>query len=348
MSTAEREKLETESTSTSEYTCTNCGSVTPKGMMSWCPDCGFYPEIEKFRVEESEPEEVVVEEDVKFRWTWNHTMCLGLLCVFLVTFAGRMFYNYCDSDPAYWTLIQAVWGVIFLVSTHISAGLFALKKSPKHGPVSWFVNPIETWGPLFEANAFQQRLCCLTWGVAATVLPFFLIGGVTSDHFFAKIEHRKPSFNLLQSVVGMAKGAQSDADSSGSLDDAIQDFVGDVHEQLQNDSRENRHVCSIYGYMTGGGDRVRRLLLATRVQGELKHFTAIGADQLSDARVDALSQVLPTIRQTGSSVRTSHSGKWVSPTQMVVMVTDGIDSFGNHINLRVQESPAQQSKDGEE
>ena len=184
-------------------------------------------------------------------------MYLGLLCVFLVTFAGRMFYSYRDSDPAYWTHIQAAWGVIFLLSTHVSAGLFALKTSPNYGPVSWFVNPIETWGPLFEENAFQKRLSCLVWGVAATVLPFFIIGGVTSDHLFAKIESRKPSFNLLQSVVGMAKGAQWDADSPDSLEDAIQDFVGDVDEQLQNNpSLENRHVCSVYGYMTGGGDRV--------------------------------------------------------------------------------------------
>jgi len=345
MSTAEGKIQRTEEASDCGYACVNCGSVTPKGMMSWCPDCGYYPEIEKFRTEEeATDEEVAVEDQPAVRWTWINTLYLGVFCVFAFTFAGRMYYSYCDADPAYWTLTQAVLGMVALVCTHISAGFFALKNSTNHGPVSWFVHPIETWGPLFEENAFQKRLSCLVWGAVATLAPFFIIGGVTSDHIFAKIESREPSFNLLQNVVSMAKNANPDEDPAGSLGGAIENFVGDVDELSENEVANNRFVCSIYGYMTGGEDRVRRVLLATRVEGKLRHFTAINADQLSPARVDMLSKTLPTIRQRGSSIRTSFSAKWVSPTQMVVMVFDGLDSFGNPINLRVQESNAEQAK----
>ena len=74
MSTVEQERPETRSVRASQYACENCGSVTPKGMMSWCPDCGFYPEIEKFRVEECEPEEIVVEEAPGFAGV-GYTQC---------------------------------------------------------------------------------------------------------------------------------------------------------------------------------------------------------------------------------------------------------------------------------
>lgn len=322
--------------------CPQCGSTASKGMMSWCPDCGYYPEIDKYRVEEIEEEEVP-EEPTGRRWTWLHTLNTGLVLILLLTCAGRMLYNFYDADPAIWTLVQFGWGVMLALCAHVSAGIFAMKQSDSHGPVSWFANPIETWGPAVSENVFQKKFTGLVWGVVLAVAPWFLVGGVTMEHIFPPAKKKKPSANLVKEIAGAASGV-TDGQRAGSNEGAVENFVGDVEQEAVVDQRNKEHVCYIYGYMTEGSDKVRRVLVATRVENRLEHFAVLTEEQLGPSRINALSRILPEIRQQKSSAATSYFAKWVNPTKGILLESDGVDAIGKPVNLRLRKRKTEQPK----
>lgn len=329
--------------------CSDCGSTTPWRMSSWCPDCGYYPAIDARVNGDNEAkeavEEVEIESDEPRPWSFLKKMNVGIISIFAFTILVRTFYHYADADRGLWTLIQGLAGIVTACSAQALTAIYASKENQQFSLISAVINPIEVWGPSFQNNVFQNRLCALIWGVTTAVLAFAMIGGLTEDHFFKAFEQNTAQFNVLEEIVDTTNVTQNDEEGGeGQLVGAMPD---EQSEELDAGD-ENITNCAVYGYMTSGGESISRILLAANKDDEMVHVAILTAEQLGEDKTAALSNILLTLEVPETTVQTSFSATWVDPSFTISVQHDGLDAFGNLKNARLPEKKKVQKGNSDE
>ena len=314
--------------------CPGCGSTTPWGMSSWCPECGYYPAISSQAVNEVQEEKVDDDEtEPPQQWPFFKKLNVGIFAIFVFTMLVRQFYFYADADRGLWTLIQAVAGIVTAGTAQVITTIYASKENHSYSLSSAIINPFDVWGPSFENGVWQNRLCALIWGVTATVLAFAMIGGLTEGHFFKAFKRNKAEFNIVEEIVRATEtseaGDEEDQDANPGLEGL---------EELQEEADKKEVLsCAIYGFMTSGGEDITRVLLAAEKEGVVQHVGILTAEQLGQEKTAALNNIFKTLEMPSTEVKTSFVAQWVEPSFTIAVEHDGFDAFGNLQNARLPE-----------
>ena len=325
--------------------CPDCGSTTPWGMSSWCPECGYYPAIADRAFNEVE-EVVEVDEDAAQQpkqWSFLQKLNVGIFTLCVFTMVIRTLYFYMDADRGLWTLIQSVAGISTAAIAQAMTAIYAAKDNDRYSLWSAIINPLDIWVSSVENNVYQNRLCAVIWGITAAVLAFALIGGLTEDHFFKAFERNKASFNVAEEIGKVTEAITGEENLDG--DSTLGVATGDVAAD-ELDPAEQQHIlsCTIYGFMTSGGEKITRVLLAAERDGEMQHVGILSAKALGKKKTAALTNILKSLQMPSTEVKTSFVAKWVDPSFTIAVEHDGFDSFGSLINTRLPEEKEEEGK----
>lgn len=221
-------------------TCKNCGTTEPWGPSLWCPDCGWYPALNRCidtadgdsssAASTAAPWEQ--QGPASFRDLFPLWACACLAGVLLIAgLTAALGYSLLDTarSRAMWTLAQMAAASLVLGVAHVASFFVSIQKSDRISPFDVLLKPVEIWKlSISRLPKGAWRVCLLSWALTALILAPLLIGGVNWMSIFEDgLVSEEPGPNLLQSVVATAQtgsgGGQAD-----SLEDAIGDFVGDA------------------------------------------------------------------------------------------------------------------------
>ena len=225
------------SSSASDASCPNCPSTAAWGLSLWCPDCGWYPALNRCidtgdRGEDSsgpanswEPESPSSLLEVIPVWMW---ICLaGTVLTAAGTLVVGQLLPAAGNSRAVCTLGMMVLGVCVAGGVHVASFFVSIQKTDRIAPFDLLLKPVEIWKcSLVRLPQGAWRVCLLCWGTVAVVLAPLLIGGINWMGIVEGdwVEEKKP--NMLQSVVAAARATRGGG--ADSLEDAMKDFTGEA------------------------------------------------------------------------------------------------------------------------
>lgn len=241
MSIAEVETQTTAETTakTPGETCPRCHTTKSWGQMSWCPDCGFYPVVDKSAEDgtswaDNLPDLPQEEEDDSRTalesipaWFW------GLLggIVAIAGFSVFVRASYPDDEEIRGTvaLLQLSLGFVSMFIAHAISAKFAMKSDRRVNfndvLLSWF----NIWQPTISALPHTcKRIWAFVWGGIAVITAVTVIGGI--DYSAPFRTHKSPELKPLSVVGAVAGAARAGADDSESMDEALGDLQSQVSE----------------------------------------------------------------------------------------------------------------------
>ena len=152
--------------------CPQCGSDTPWGRSSWCPDCGYFPKAGFAGTG-------VVEEDngppptlLSVIPAWVLPTLVGVIAIFISSVVTRFVFH----DPLQRSLVAITQLLVFTAmafAVHSRASFLAMKTGK-----SWmaFVNPGETWASVLTRMPSTRSLILLLGCSFSGMGSSFLIG----------------------------------------------------------------------------------------------------------------------------------------------------------------------------
>lgn len=308
--------------SAADVTCGHCGTTEEWGASLWCPQCGFYPALNRTVETESEegssgyvePQSPSLLELIP-PWAW---ICGGgVLSVIAVSVMVRLTVSPADGNRLWWALGLAIGGFTATAVAQFLSYLFAVTKTDRLGPFDFVMKPVEVWKPTFRAlPAGAPRVCTAGWGLTAVVCGLLVVGGIPYSRAFEDWGVRKRAdVNLVQEIVQQAR--QQEADESGSLEDAMNDFTGEAEEAVAEKVVPREEIdCVIFGYTRVGRNSVGRLLLASKVNGRIQFVAAVDFETLpTEVRTDILKQ-LPELAAKRAFVKSPYPAEWLKPAIM--------------------------------
>lgn len=303
--------LETESPAA----CPQCGSTTPWGRASWCPDCGYYP---KFNIRPSvdavttgqatAPATTLIEAIPGWAWTLG----AGAIAVAIFSVAATLALPPEGPVRAWFALAQCAIGLIAIGIAQIAVFMKALSLTDRVGPLDVVLKPVAIWKPTFDAlPEGAWRVWSAGWGTMAILCAVTLIGGIRWSALFDDWGVKTPpKRNLVQAISEQARQKGSGADS---LTDALNEVKGD--EQL--DERKKLQLqpidCLVIGYTKLGPDDFSELFVASDVEGQLKYVGRIPASAIPEEERAILRQRLPALTAERSFVDGPESATWLEP-----------------------------------
>ncbi|MBW3540352.1 MAG: hypothetical protein KY476_08785 [Planctomycetes bacterium] len=305
--------------------CPQCGSPTPWGAASWCPDCGYYPALgSAARPAQSEQSartpaaETAADEklwQIVPAWVW--LLSGGVLVVLSASVAARLSLRADSPYRVLWTLLQVLVGLIVGGTAHVLAYFVAVRRSDRFGPFDLFLRPIEIWRPsLAQLPASSRRLCLAVWGLTAAIAAIAIVGGLDYNALF-KEDWATPRAqkNLVHEIV---EKARKDREGEGSLEDAMNQFVGEAQPQdeLSIDDLPQTD-CLIVGYVPDEAKVFKRILLAAVPPGgKLSFVASITADEVPAEAFATLRRRMPDLRQKEPFVESPYPAVWLRPRLM--------------------------------
>ncbi len=213
--------------------CSQCGSDTPWGKSSWCPDCGYYPKAG------FEGTGITISEDeirptlLSILPVWVLPTVLGAVGI-LVSSVVTRFVFHDDLQRAFVALTQCVVCVGILIFVHCRASFLSMGAGR-----NWmaFVNPGETWALVMSRMPATKLLVLLLGWSLAGAGSSLLIGldvEMIAKHVAEEVKGRdkvtfKDIVGALTSVTKKAfKGKNLSMDSIGQLMEATGDLGGNA------------------------------------------------------------------------------------------------------------------------
>lgn len=244
MSTTESPTIEDVVSSPTE-TCPRCHTTASWGENSWCPDCGYYPIVDKGAPEgqswaDDLPEEPVEYEDTRTAlqsipmWFWG--MIAGMVGITAFSVAVRLMNPGEDGESVRGTIaiLQLVIGGVSMISAHIIATRFAMSNDRRINLFDFVIAWFAIWQPTIIALPKTcKRLLAVVWGTIAVITAVTIIGGIDWAAAF-RPSHDAPKLkpmNVIGAVAGAAKAqAAKDGDNPVTMGDALGDLAGQVEE----------------------------------------------------------------------------------------------------------------------
>lgn len=309
--------------------CPECGSVEPWGEASWCPNCGYYPVLNR-AVESANEGSAIAEEEERVvdhwweavpEWVWP--LIIGGVGIVVASLIGRLMLNHRPGILAIWGGVQIITGYAIFFTAHLGAYMTASAKDTTLGPFDVFMKPREIWRyTIAKLPDTSRRVYCGAWGLTAAMAAKALLGGLDLSSI-TEDEWVEPQAN--KSVVGVVRdAAKANSKKQGpkTMNEAMNELAGDegngsgLELAKVKDKRTERADCLIYGYVASGGSDFDRLLLATAIKGKLQHTAVIDASSMDkeDRRKLVLRMSAHTTRQ--SIIRGPIRGTWLKPKFM--------------------------------
>ncbi|WP_166821649.1 ATP dependent DNA ligase [Thalassoroseus pseudoceratinae] len=321
-------------------TCPQCQETTEWGAASWCPECGYYPAfatVPKSAAPVLKDFDDEDDEDVEERpweepepgpiWQlvpgWLILLVIGMIAMLGVSIAGRALTASDEgSMRLLWTLTQLFAGVAVAGLAHTASYMHAIQKNDKLSPMDFLLKPGEVWKPtLANLPATGNRLCLWAWGVTAIFGALIIVGGIRWSAMFEDWGFEKSAQkNLVQAVVQKARQEQAEkAAQNGSLEEAMNDFVGEEEENKEPKPPAIETDCVVVGYRANQKGDVMMLLLAAAPRGRLQYLGTLNVTDLPQETSETLNERIRRTehRATPFVSPMPISGNWLQPTLLV-------------------------------
>jgi hypothetical protein len=341
-------------TGTRGKVCPNCESPDSWGKSLWCPECGWYPALNRCidmgddcSGDDEAPARWQTEEPAGLLqaiplWGWA---CLGgvLLVAGLTVAAGQML-PAAGTERMLWTLLQMALGALVAGAAHVVTFFVSIQKTDRISPFDVFMRPIEIWKLTFpHLPRGAWRVCLAAWGLTAFILAPIAVGGVNWMGIFEGGPAATKAPNALQAAVSEAR-----KDRKGGADDlegAVKDFTGEGEEggtssggdgeqgkdgkdadgkkdEENEDSQADverplTEDCLIVGYTATGEDRLDTLILAAAVKNQIRFVGRISADDVPAATRNQLLARMRQLRRKTPFVSAPYEAEWLKPLMMV-------------------------------
>jgi hypothetical protein len=295
--------------------CANCESTDDWGHSSWCPRCGWYPALNT--CVEVDPVEDEVEQEQPLEWyeiipLWGWGVGAGEVALIVLSIFARITTDTVSGERGHWALIQLFIGFCALMAGQAWAYMYAVMKSSDFGPADIFFQPLAIWGPSNRILPKSvPRLAMALWGATAAFLAVAVIGGINYNAMFEDWGFEEQAqANMVHEIVRQAR----EADGEESLEDAMNDFVGDEEKEEVIVETENKD-CLIIGYIGESPEKFTGLALATLVKGKLQYVgTVFNGIPKEDRAI--LADRMATLGRDRSFVKAKVAANWLQPKLM--------------------------------
>lgn len=221
--------------------CPSCGSEEPWGSSSWCPSCGYYPqlkrkvfneEIAENETDEEEEEELDIATMATMVPVWIYWLAGGVILLLVESLTIRCLFPQIEQRSPI-AIIQILIGLNVLGIAHFRAYFIAAHENEDLNIISILWTPFVIWKGVFEQMPDVRRtLYSGTWGLCAILFAILFIGvDYVSVFVQADAPPRKP-INPMKTVLQVAGKMASAAPATnhgpapGNIEDALSDFAG--------------------------------------------------------------------------------------------------------------------------
>lgn len=230
-------------------TCPRCHTTKSWGESSWCPDCGYYPIVDKgavggaswaddlpATVEEVNDNRTALESIPM--WFWG--MIAGMIGITGFSVAIRLLFPGEDGESVRGAvaLLQLSIGGTSVLVAHIIATKFAMSNDRRINLFDFVIAWFAIWHPTIAALPKTcMRLLAVVWGGIAVITAVTIVGGIDYAAAF-RPAHEAPDLKpmkLIGAVAGAAKAqAASKGDKPESMADALNEVASEVDEMSGN------------------------------------------------------------------------------------------------------------------
>ncbi|MEX0717336.1 MAG: hypothetical protein WD066_12150 [Planctomycetaceae bacterium] len=296
--------------------CPRCGSTTPWGCASWCPDCGYYPKFD------SRPEASVAaaREAAEAKAagtlfeaipTWAWTLGGGALAVAVFSAAASLMLPAEGPARAWWAVGQCAIGLIACVVAQFSVFFKALSITDRVGPMDIVFKPLAIWKPSLDAlPEGAWRVWSAGWGLTGIVCAVAIIGGIRYSALFDDWGVKAPPKKNL--VNAIAEEARSKGNGADSLSDALEE-VGKEDEDPAAKVKLQPIDCLIIGFTKFGQDDFAEIFVASEVEGKLKYVARLPASEIPEEQRQVLRQRMYGFVRTEPFVDGPDGATWLEP-----------------------------------
>ena len=305
-------------------TCPKCEVASKWGEASWCPLCGYYPELDEIvqnnpALQHQEAVETVREMTPEERYRWILIAFGGVGLVLLFSMAVRVYFYYNDGPRGQWTIVQVLLGLGCFAAGQIMATLYSMSKSTDVTLVDSVLQPLSVWKTTMSELPFGAfRIYTAVWGLSAAVSAALCIGGVTSEMIFGNrhVVYKGKQIDLQKMVEENAKvKPQNEVIESISPPETQPESTIDIKSPM---------MCQVYGFMRDGSETsVSRLLCCGLVNGELQHVAVVRPRNLKPAAKRKLRLYLNNNLRSEPLVDTRYNATWVDPVISAQIKFDG-------------------------
>ncbi len=334
--------------------CSNCGSLEPWGMSSWCPSCGYYPtlnttvEVEPppIAVElETEEEKSPATELLQAVPTWGWILLGGVGAVLVMSIVARLTIADTMIPRGKLAILQCVLGLCVALVGHWMAYFHAMTASEKFGPFDVLMKPVAIYDVTIRGLPdLAWRLWCVAWGLSMAICALVVIGGVSYSAIFDDWgADKRAAPNVVHAITEQARREREGG--ADSLEEAITDFVGD--EGLTEEERNElaaadleRIDCLIFGYTTQGDeptDDFSLIVLATMIDERVRFVGTLQAHEISEGARATLNERMHTLRRQRPFVQMPQTAAWMKDAHWlrpVMMCQLGFKGWTNLRRLR--------------
>jgi hypothetical protein len=266
------------------------------------------PQEEKFKVKEAFPQ-------------WALVLGAGVLTVFVFSFIFSFMLPESGPERAWWALGQCLVGFLAAATGHVSAFLYAASKTDKFSPFDVFMKPIELWKPTMSLlPKAAWRVWVAAWGLTAILCGAFVVGGLRYDALFEDWgAEKRAGLNVVQEVVAQARKEREGG--AGSLEDAMNDFVGE--EKKDDIDKLPSEDCLIFGYIVEERGELDSIVVASVVGHSLTYVGRVPAREIPEesrnrllARMKHLRRRAPFVKADQQITESGKQMNWLEPILM--------------------------------
>lgn len=288
--------------------CPVCGSNESWGRGSWCPTCGYYPDLMKSSAVKRRVAEAAatpVKEPFNLKQAlqpWIMLLGAGVLVVIVFSFVASAMLPETGPERIFFALGQCLLGMLAMGTAQVTTFLYAATKSDKFSPFDVFMKPVEIWKPTFSLlPKAAWRVWSAAWGMTAILCGVFIVGGLRFEALFEDwgVE-KKASLNVVQEVVKKAKQEREGADS---LEEAMNDFAGSEEEKKEDINKLPSEDCLIIGYVTNAEGEMESVLVASVVRNELTYVGNVPMREVPEAQRETLIERMKHNRRRSPFVK---------------------------------------------
>ncbi|VAX35868.1 hypothetical protein MNBD_PLANCTO02-3095 [hydrothermal vent metagenome] len=317
-----------------EITCDKCETTDSWEGGSWCPVCGYYPLGGKFIHIGVMGEEALTnqgDEPENFwqavpRWGWE--LFAGVIVIAAVSLTVTLSQEAGSSLRSWWAVIQAALGAMAFFVAHFRVFFLAIIHSERFSPISWLVEPIQIWKPIFKkAFEYQWYIRLSIWGQTAALLALVLVGGLNYAGLF------KDDWGI-KGVANM--------ELVGAIEDAEEDTENQVEKKLSKKTAKKTESlysadCVVIGFTRDNEGNFRELLIASTTDSQLQYVGRLKASDLPPQELQEINRLLKKIPlREKPVVKTVYNGIWLKPQMMLKVGYDKLTATSRFKKIKFQ------------
>lgn len=274
------------SSSTPVLPCPRCQSQQPWGENSWCPDCGYYPTVDRGAPEghswaDALPE---VEEEGEDNRTalesipgWFWLMVAGMTVLTASSAGIRVALNDKEGMRGLIALAQLTVGAIAMLVAHLLAARFAMQNDRRIQAQDILLSWFNVWQPTIASLPRGcKRLLSMVWGMVAVITAVAVIGGI--DYSAPFRTDRGAAIKATTVVNAITDAARAQAEAEGQKPQTMDDALRELQEQA---------------------DEVQQQATGS-MEDALQELKENSAEMLKDASPEDLAKLIAPVTQRSS------------------------------------------------